>query len=102
ALIISLLLVVTMLGACSSGGGNTNGNGSSTVPEPTNEGTTNESPTEATTEATTYPINTDKKLTYWGELNGNLVGVKAAHDDVPFFQEWQKVTGVDLEFTAPP
>ncbi|NOV01091.1 extracellular solute-binding protein [Paenibacillus planticolens] len=52
--------------------------------------------------ATTYPIKTDKTLTYWGELNGNLTGVKTTHSDVPFFQDWQKKTGVPLKFTAPP
>jgi len=51
--------------------------------------------------ATTYPIKTDKTLTYWGELNGNLTGVKTAHSEVPFFQDWQKKTGVPLKFTAP-
>jgi putative aldouronate transport system substrate-binding protein len=51
---------------------------------------------------TTYPIKTDKSLTYWGELNGNLTGVKTSHSEVPFFQDWQKKTGVPLKFTAPP
>ena len=97
-IIIMILLVSSMLAACSSGGGNSKG--SNTVPN--NEGITKEPAGEVQTEATTYPINTDKKLTYWGEMNGNLVGVKATHEDVPFFQEWQKVTGVDLQFTAPP
>jgi putative aldouronate transport system substrate-binding protein len=49
-----------------------------------------------------YPIKTDKTLTYWGEITGNLVGVKSAHADVPFFQDWQKKTGVNLKFSAPP
>ncbi|WP_438444052.1 extracellular solute-binding protein [Gorillibacterium sp. sgz5001074] len=52
--------------------------------------------------AVTYPLKTDKTLTYWGELNGNLTGVKASHTEVPFFQEWQKRTGVPLKFVAPP
>ncbi|MDR6879114.1 extracellular solute-binding protein [Bacillus sp. 3255] len=52
--------------------------------------------------AVTYPLKQDKPLTYWGELPGNLTGVKAAHADVPFFQEWQKKTGVPLKFLAPP
>ncbi|MCM3786143.1 extracellular solute-binding protein [Neobacillus mesonae] len=60
----------------------------------------NEAPVVA--EETTYPIETDETLSYWAELAGNLVGVKATHDEVPFFQEWQKVTGVPLSFTAPP
>ncbi|PYI50502.1 extracellular solute-binding protein [Paenibacillus flagellatus] len=52
--------------------------------------------------ATVYPIQTDKTLTYWAELPGNLTGVKAAHGEVPFFQEWQKRTGVPLKFTTAP
>jgi putative aldouronate transport system substrate-binding protein len=56
----------------------------------------------ATGAATTYPIKTDKTLSYWGELPGNLTGVKSSHQDTPFFAEWQKRTGVPLKFTAPP
>ncbi|MEF3304865.1 extracellular solute-binding protein [Paenibacillus sp. GYB003] len=52
--------------------------------------------------STTYPIKTDQMLTYWAELPGNLTGVKAAHGEVPFFQEWQKKTGVPLKFTTAP
>ncbi|MCU6793608.1 extracellular solute-binding protein [Paenibacillus sp. WQ 127069] len=52
--------------------------------------------------ATTYPMKTDKTLSYWMEMTGNLVGVKATHQDVPFFAEWQKRTGVPLKFIAPP
>ncbi|UKS24264.1 extracellular solute-binding protein [Paenibacillus sp. HWE-109] len=52
--------------------------------------------------AVTYPIKSDKTLTYWGELPGNVVGVKSAHADIPFFQDWQKKTGVNLKFIAPP
>ncbi|WP_169084152.1 extracellular solute-binding protein [Paenibacillus sp. PL91] len=89
-------LIFTMIGtsliACSSQGDKAGGN--------TNAGTTNN--TEASTEATVYPIKTDKKLSYWGEINGNLIGIKPTHDEIPFFQDWQKKTGVPLEFTAPP
>ena len=90
--LITIVLVSSLLAGCSSGGDNT--------PAPTTqEGASTETETN---EATTYPIKTDKTISYWGEINGNLVGVKASHEDVPFFEEWQKVTGVDLEFTAPP
>ncbi|MGG1551532.1 extracellular solute-binding protein [Paenibacillus ferrarius] len=61
-----------------------------------------ESTAPAAAATTTYPIKTDKTLTYWGELTGNITGVKTTHADVPFFQEWQKVTGVPLKFIAPP
>lgn len=63
---------------------------------------TKETGAPAAASATSYPIKTDKTLTYWGELTGNLTGVKTSHTDVPFFQEWQKKTGVPLKFTAPP
>jgi len=52
--------------------------------------------------ATTYPMKSDKTLTYWGELAGNLTGVTSSHAETPFFQEWQKRTGVSMKFTAPP
>ncbi|TBL74040.1 extracellular solute-binding protein [Paenibacillus thalictri] len=53
--------------------------------------------------ATTYPMKSDKTLTYWQELTGNLVGVKATQGEVPFYQEWQKKTGVPIKYiTAPP
>ncbi|WP_084224884.1 extracellular solute-binding protein [Paenibacillus pectinilyticus] len=42
------------------------------------------------------------KLTYWSELNGNAGSVKPSFLDVPFFQEWQKRTGVQLKFIQPP
>ncbi|OPH48854.1 ABC transporter substrate-binding protein [Paenibacillus ferrarius] len=65
-------------------------------PKATSGGTT------APSAAVTYPIKSDKTLTYWGELTGNVVGVKSAHTDIPFFQDWQKKTGVNLKFIAPP
>jgi putative aldouronate transport system substrate-binding protein len=63
-----------------------------------------ENPPQTSEPASTaaYPIKTDKTLSYWGELTPNIVGVKSSHNDVPFFQEWQKKTGVPLKFTAPP
>lgn len=31
-------------------------------------------------------------------MTGNIVAVKASLDEEPFFQEWQKRTGVKLKF----
>ncbi|ULL14999.1 extracellular solute-binding protein [Paenibacillus sp. H1-7] len=45
-----------------------------------------------------YPIQTSKTLTYWAELNQNAASVKSTFEQVPFFQEWQKRTGVKLKF----
>ncbi|WP_042203691.1 extracellular solute-binding protein [Paenibacillus camerounensis] len=60
--------------------------------------------TDSSTEAAavTYPIKTDKTLTYWGALPNALTGVRSEHAEVPFYQEWQKQTGIKVDFTAPP
>ncbi|UUZ82242.1 extracellular solute-binding protein [Paenibacillus sp. P26] len=91
--LVSALVVTTMVGdltvACSS--------------QPnTASNTSDNKNTSAAGTATTYPMKTDKTLSYWGELPGNLTGVKSQHGDVPFFQEWQKQTGVKLKFTTAP
>ncbi|MBW4081224.1 extracellular solute-binding protein [Paenibacillus sp. S150] len=48
----------------------------------------------------TYPLTlkADKPLTYWAEYGST----KSTIDEVPFFQEWQKRTGVPLKFISPP
>lgn len=91
-----LMMLAASLSACSSNNNPAAGN---------NGNTGNTGNTANDTEASgpvTYPIQTDKKLSYWGEINGNLISVAATHDEIPFFQDWQKQTGVPLKFTAPP
>lgn len=67
-----------------------------------------QSPKETTVESGTvasgnvYPLKVDQKLTYWAELNPNVASTTPNFDQVPFFQEWQKRTGVQLQFTQPP
>ncbi|WP_159888133.1 extracellular solute-binding protein [Paenibacillus puerhi] len=41
-------------------------------------------------------------MTYWSELNANAGSVVPSFQEVPFFQEWQKRTGVHLRFIQPP
>lgn len=48
------------------------------------------------------PVPAGKTLTYWAELNGNAGNIKPTFQDVPFFQEWQRRTGVKLDFIQPP
>ncbi|OPH59025.1 ABC transporter substrate-binding protein [Paenibacillus ferrarius] len=85
---VAVVMMGTTLVACST---------------PTETKTTNtDTQSPAAVAAVSYPIKTSKTLTYWGEMNGNLTGVKTSHSEVPFFQEWQKKTGVPLKFTAPP
>jgi putative aldouronate transport system substrate-binding protein len=63
--------------------------------------TQGETKTEAGAPAA-YPLKTDKTLSYWAELNGTPQSVKPTFEEIPFFQEWQKRTGVKLKFTQPP
>ncbi|MBP1963620.1 extracellular solute-binding protein [Paenibacillus aceris] len=95
----TVLVATTLMGsltvACSSS--NTPTAETSANPKATAAGTTAPAAAPAS-----YPLKTDKTLTYWGELPGNVTGVKAAHADIPFFQDWQKKTGVPLKFLAPP
>lgn len=93
-MLVATSLMGSLVVACSS---NTPTADNSASPKTTTGGTT--APSGA---AVTYPLKVDKTLTYWGELPGNLTGVKATHADVPFFQDWQKKTGVNLKFSAPP
>lgn len=41
-------------------------------------------------------------LTYWAELNPNVAATRSSFEEVPFFQEWQRVTGVRLKFIQAP
>lgn len=99
-----LMLAGSLLAACSNGGsggnGGANGGADNNGSKPANDAFSTNN--QAAPEAATYPIQSDKTLTYWGEISANLIGLKATHDEVPFFQDWQKKTGVKLSFTAPP
>lgn len=89
--LIATTMVSGLMAACSS-----------KAPEATSDNKTPDKASPAPATATTYPIKTDKTLTYWQELPTNLTGVTSSHADTPFFQEWQKQTGVPLKFIAPP
>ncbi len=58
--------------------------------------------TATTANGNVYPLQLNKKLTYWAEMNPNVSSTKPTFDQVPFFQELQKRTGVQLQFTQPP
>ncbi|SDE40940.1 putative aldouronate transport system substrate-binding protein [Paenibacillus sp. UNCCL117] len=74
-LFFSLMLAISALTSCSS----PSGNGVAAEPEPGGIA-----------------------LSYWAELNGNAGSVRPTFQEVPFFQEWQKRTGVQLKFIQPP
>jgi putative aldouronate transport system substrate-binding protein len=41
-------------------------------------------------------------LTYWAEMNRNAINVAPRFNDLLFFQEWQRRTGVKLDFIQTP
>jgi putative aldouronate transport system substrate-binding protein len=96
-LAMAALLAMTgsLFAACSKEGASTIATPKETAkqatPAPSSAGTVN-----------VYPLKTDKPLTYWAELNGNIQSVKPTFAEVPFFQELQKRTGVNLKFIQPP
>lgn len=92
-LLLSLSLAGTMAAACSSKTENGTGETKNTPASPA---------ASEPSAAVTYPLKTDKTLTYWGELPTNLTGVRSTHAETPFFQDWQKMTGVPIKFTNPP
>lgn len=100
---LSVLLMGSLLSACFSKGNNANaGEASGTPSGSPSAPTSSAAGTDGDAGGSAYPIKTDKTLSYWAEMTGNIVGVKASLDEVPFFQNWQKQTGVKLAFTSPP
>lgn len=90
AKVAGLLLLLGMLTACDQNG-----------TDPTAK--MNDRPdSSASRTISTTASNTDGRLTYWAELNGNAASIKSSFNDVPFFQEWQRRTGVNLQFIRPP
>ncbi|MBB6735381.1 extracellular solute-binding protein [Cohnella zeiphila] len=96
------IMTGTLLNACSSNGDNENKGDAQGSPSGSAASATAGASASEGTGTGAYPIQTDKTLSYWAEMNGNIVGTKAALDEVPFFQDWQKKTGVKLKFTSPP
>ncbi|MBY9081348.1 extracellular solute-binding protein [Paenibacillus sp. HN-1] len=88
---LASVMISAALAGCSQSGNNN---------EPASTAASSSSqPAEGT--STTYPLKTDKTLTYWAPY-ANTTSKAATLEDVPFYQEWQKRTGVPLKFTSPP
>lgn len=74
-------------------------------PAPTQEqaeGAADTAPSADAPQEFTYPMDAGASLTYWCELNQNVSANYANLGDTPFGQEWQKETGVTIEFQHPP
>ena len=57
--------------------------------------------TEKTTEDSTYPIDTNVKLTYWMELNSNVAANYNNMADTPFGKQLVEETGICVEYIHP-
>ncbi|MCM3786138.1 extracellular solute-binding protein [Neobacillus mesonae] len=44
----------------------------------------------------------ETRLTYWAGLSNNAASIKSNLEDIPFFQEWQRMTGAGLTYINPP
>lgn len=47
-------------------------------------------------ETTTYPMDTDAKFVYWGEINGSVSANFNSLGDTEIGKDWQKNTGVTM------
>ncbi|OPH50396.1 ABC transporter substrate-binding protein [Paenibacillus ferrarius] len=56
-------------------------------------------PSEQT--AATYPMKTDKTLSLWTADYTPILQIKPSVKDIPFYQEWQKKTGIPINFLNP-
>lgn len=98
--VLWLLLILTILcTSCTNSNANGSEEGEAPPPKKPQTGETADAGNEG---EGVYPIETTKMLTYWAELNGNAGSIKPSFQDVPFFQEWQRRTGVMLDFIQPP
>ncbi|WP_127585193.1 extracellular solute-binding protein [Paenibacillus koleovorans] len=97
----AILVANSFLVACSSNG--SDNKGASTSPSASASASPSTAASASPAAATKYPMQTTTQVTFWQELTGNLVGVKSSQVDVPFYQNWTKVTGVPVKYiTAPP
>ncbi len=97
AVITAAAMALSLLAGC--------GNGSK---EANNEGATSGRKEGITPAADTgggefsYPMASDKTLTYWTGLNPNVSANYANLGDTPFARAWMEQTGVRIEFQHPP
>lgn len=110
ALLLSLILCVNLIAACSKTEKASDTSDDVAVTEE------NESTTESTSETDSsdgeadeadetesiYPLEGNPKLTYWVGLASNVSAYATNYSELPFWQNVEKATGVKLEFIHPP
>ncbi|OCT10751.1 ABC transporter substrate-binding protein [Paenibacillus pectinilyticus] len=65
------------------------------------QSTTSPSSAPSAQTATTYPMKTDKTLSFWTADFNPILQIKPSVKDIPFYQDWQKKTGVAINFINP-
>jgi putative aldouronate transport system substrate-binding protein len=86
SLAVVLTLVFTLIAGCQMSPAQTPGSSAAAVPSVSGEAAA----------PISYPIKTDDVLSYWLQSPTTL---KSTINDVPFYQEWQKQTGVSVKFS---
>ncbi|MFX3632655.1 MAG: extracellular solute-binding protein [Candidatus Pristimantibacillus sp.] len=95
-MLIAVILIFSLVAACSNQDQNSNaGNKESNQ---TNKGTTEQSDQPA---GATYPIKADATLSSWEEINDNLTSFVSNLSETPFGQQLEKETGVKVKYTHP-
>lgn len=90
---ISLMLIIFMAGSMLIGCNNNE----------STKSTTSKSNTTNSNAAVTqiYPVKTDVTLKYWGRTNPNLSAIAKSRNDTPFAKEFEKRTGIKVEYIHP-
>lgn len=104
AVMLSTFMAAGMLTGCGGESGQQAGNVQSSTGSSAQQSSSGEKQESTQGEAAefTYPMSNGATLTYWCDLNQNVSANFSNLGDTPFGKEWQKETGVTIEFQHPP
>ena len=104
AVMLSTFMAAGMLTGCGGESGQQTGNVQSSTESSAQQSSSGEKQESTQGEAAefTYPMSNGATLTYWCDLNQNVSANFSNLGDTPFGKEWQKETGVTIEFQHPP
>ena len=104
AVMLSTFMAAGMLTGCGGESGQQTGNVQSSTGSSAQQSSSGEKQESTQGEAAefTYPMSNGATLTYWCDLNQNVSANFSNLGDTPFGKEWQKETGVTIEFQHPP
>lgn len=104
AVMLSTFMAAGMLTGCGGESGQQTGNVQSSTGSSAQQSSSGEKQESEQGEAAefTYPMSNGATLTYWCDLNQNVSANFSNLGDTPFGKEWQKETGVTIEFQHPP